>query len=526
MGVFVSGLLLASANVASLFLARALGRRREMATRLAIGAEGRQLVRQLLLKGLLLALAGGGLGLLLARASNTLLGSVGLPLTATVSWPLDLVLAPSLDLRVLCFALAATVLSALVLTLLPALEATRSDLAAMLRDLGAAASTGSSRGLRETLVALQVAVSVVLLAAAGVALRNLLHTTRVDAGFDPERAAFVTLSPDLLGYRMDDAEEPFARVRQRVSVLPGVRSAAFASHLPLTAAINFGNVRPEGGDPRARETLVDFAGVGSGYFETIRIPLVAGHPFTERDGPTAPRVVIVNETLAHRLWPGSTAIGRHLGDGTEVIGVVHDGKYRTLGERPRPFLYTASGRTGGGPGRWWLAQTAIRARSCPRSGTPFGSSTREYRSATRERSPERSPTRSSCRARRPACSGSSARSDCCSRRLGSSGHRLSRERTNPRDRSAPRPRRGSGGDLLRWLLHRGLAPVAAGLAVGVAVAVCAAWGLSGFFTEIWPIDLRALLVAVSLLALGAVIAGLVPVWLAANLDPASALRHE
>src|SRR5712691_4403428 len=280
MGVFVSGLLLASANVGSLFVARALGRRREMATRLAIGAERRQLVRQLLLEGLLLALAGGGFGLLLARASNTILARVGLPLTAAVSWPLDLVLAPSLDLRVLCFALAAAVLSAAVFALLPALEATRSDLAPMLRDLGATASTGSSRGLRATLVALQVAISVVLLAAAGVALRNLLDTTRIDAGFDPEGAAVVTLSPDLLGYRMEDAEALFSRVRQRVSELPGVRSAALASHLPLTAAINFGNVRPEGGDLRAREMPVDVASVGPGYFETMRIPLVAGRPFT------------------------------------------------------------------------------------------------------------------------------------------------------------------------------------------------------------------------------------------------------
>ena len=147
-GVFASGLLLASANVASLFLARALGRRREIATRLAIGAERRQLVRQLLLEGLLLALAGGGLGLRLARASNAVLGRVGLPLTTAVNWPLELVLAPSLDLRVLCFALAAAVLSAIVFALSPAVEATRSDLAAMLRDLGAAAATRGSHGLR------------------------------------------------------------------------------------------------------------------------------------------------------------------------------------------------------------------------------------------------------------------------------------------------------------------------------------------------------------------------------------------
>src|SRR5712691_5598315 len=503
MGAFVSGLLLASANVASLFLARALGRRREIATRLAIGAERRRLVRQLLLEGLLLALAGGGLGLLLARASNTVLARVGLPLTPAVSWPLDLVLAPSLDLRVLCFALAAAVLSAAVFALLPALEATRSDLAVMLRDLGAAASTGSSRGLRETLVATQVAVSVILLAAAGVSLRNLLDTTRVDAGFDPERAAVVTLSPDLLGYRIDDAEALFTRARERVSELPGVRSAALASHLPLTAASNFGNVRPEGGDPRAPETLVDFASVGPGYFETMRIPLIAGRPFSERDGPTAPRVVIVNETLAHRLWPDSSALGRRLGDGSEVIAVVRDGKYRTLGERPRPFLYTSLGQDRRG------TQTLVaRTEGDPRPLLPA------IRNAIRELDP-RVPVRNA-RTLAETVADALFLPRAAAGLLGFFGGLglllaavgilgviayLASART--REIGLRLALGASRGAILRWLLRRGLAPAVAGLAVGVAVTMSAAWGLSGFFTGIWPIDLHALLVAVSLLALGA-----------------------
>ncbi len=526
MGVFTSGFLLASANVASLFLARVLGRRREIATRLAIGAERRQLVRQLLLEGLLLALAGGGLGLLLARASNAVLGRVGLPLAAAVSWPLELVLAPSLDLRVLCFALAAAVLSAIVFALLPAVEATRSDLSAMLRDLGAAAATRRSHGLRETLVAVQVAVSVVLLAGAGVALRNLLDTTRVDAGFDSEGAAVVTLSPDLLGYRIDDAEGLFSRVRQRVSELPGVRAAAFTSHLPLTAAINFGSVRAEGGDPHARETLVDFASVGSGYFETMRIPLVAGRAFTDGDGPTAPRVVIVNETLAHRLWPDSGALGRHLGDGSEVIGVARDGKYRTLAERPRPFLYASLGQDRRG------TQTLVaRTEGDPRPLLPA------IRQAIRELDP-RVPV-SNPRTLAGTVADALFLPRATAGLLGLFGMLglllaavgilgviayLASART--REIGLRLALGASRGAILRWLLHRGLAPVVAGLAVGVAVAVSAAWGLSGFFTGIWPIDLRALVVAVSLLALAAGTAAFVPVWLATNLDPATALRHE
>jgi predicted permease len=526
MGTFASGLLLASANLASLFLARALGRRREIATRLAIGAERGQVVRQLMLEGLLLALAGGGLGLLLASASNAVLGRVGLPLTTSVSWPLELVLAPSLDLRVLCFAMAAAVLSAIVFALLPSIEATRSDLAAMLRDLGATAAARGSHGLRQTLVAVQVAVSVVLLAAAGVALRSLLDTTRVGAGFDPEGAAVVTLSPDLLGYRIDDAEALFSRVRQRVSGLPGVRSAALASHLPLTAAINFGSVRPEGGDARAREMPVDFASVGSGYFETMRIRLVAGRSFTERDGPTAPRVVIVNETLAYRLWPDAQVLGRHLDDGSEVVGVVRDGKYRTLAERPRPFLFTSLGQDRRG------TQTLVaRTEADPGPLLPA------IRQAIRDLDP-RVPV-SDPRALAATVDDALFLPRATAGLLGFFGllglllaavgilgviAHLASECT--REIGLRLALGASRGTILRWLLRRGLSPAAVGLAVGVGVAVGAAWGLSGFFTKIWPIDLHALLVAVSLLALAAITAAFVPAWLATRLDPASALRHE
>jgi hypothetical protein len=205
MGVFASGLLLASANVASLFRrALAAGEmRRASPSGRSGGSWSASSARRPLLA------LGGALGSCSPRLQRRARPR-RLPLTAAVSWPLELVLAPSLDLRVLCFALAAAVLSAIVFALLPAVEATRSDLAAMLRDLGAAAATRGSYGLRETLVAAQVAVSVVLLAAASVAARNLLDTTRVDAGFDPEGAAVVTLSPDLLGYRIDDAEELFS----------------------------------------------------------------------------------------------------------------------------------------------------------------------------------------------------------------------------------------------------------------------------------------------------------------------------
>ena len=316
------------------------------------------------------------------------------------------------------------------------------------------------------------------------------------------------------------------RVFEGVSAVNGVRSATLASHLPLTAAINFVNVRPQGGDPRAPETLVDFASVGPGYFETMRIPLIAGRPFSERDGPTMPRAVIINETLAHRLWPDSSALGRQLGEGSEVIGVVRDGKYRTLGERPRPFLYTSLGQDRRG------TQTLVaRTEGDPR---PLLSA---IRNAIRELDPRvpvsnartLTETVGDALFLRRAAAGLLGFFGALGLLLAAAGilgviAYLAGART--REIGLRLALGASRGAILRWLLRRGLAPVAAGLAVGVAVAGCVAWGLSGFFTGIWPIDLRALFVAVSLLALAAVAAGLVPAWLAANLDPVSALRHE
>ena len=271
---------------------------------------------------------------------------------------------------------------------------------------------------------------------------------------------------------------------------------------------------------------VDFASVGSGYLETMRIPLVAGRSFTERDGPTAPRVVIVNETLAYRLWPDSQVLGRHLADGSEVVGVVRDGKYRTLAERPRPFLYTSLGQDRRG------TQTLVaRTEGDPRPLLPA------IRQAIRELDP-RVPV-SNPRTLAETVDDALFLPRATAGLLGFFGvlglllaavgilgviAYLASART--REIGLRLALGASRGAILRWLLRRGLAPVGVGLAVGVAVAVSAARGLSGFFTEVWPIDLHALLVAVSLLALAAVTAAFVPAWLAARLDPASALRHE
>ncbi len=527
MGVFALALLLAAVNVATLFLAVALGRRREIATRLALGAGRGRLVRQLFLEGLCLALAGGAAGLLLAHGSNAWLGRVTLPSAAAVSWPLDLVLAPALDWRVAAFALASAVSTAVVFALLPALEATRADLAAMLREAGAVTG-GSRRPLRGTLVAAQVAISVVLLAAAGAAVGGLVRAARVDLGFDPERAVAVTLSPDLLGYQGERVEDYFTEVRERVAALPGVRSAALASHLPLTFALNIGHLAPAGGDAGPPETwpLVDSASVGAGYFETLGIPLLAGRTFRDSDGAGAPGVVVVNETLARRFWPGATAVGRRLHGGEEVVGVVRDGKYRTPGESPRPFLYlsllqsprgtrTLVARTAGDP-RPLLPAVGAAARSVdPR--VPAG----------RPRTLADTVGDALLLPRLTAgVFGFFGALGLLLAAVGVSGVVAYLAAARTREIGLRLALGAQRRAILGWLLSRGLSPVAAGLAVGLAAAVAAGRALAGLSTAFGPLDFGALLAAAALLALVALAAALVPARRAAGLDPGAALRHE
>ncbi len=530
-GVFGAGLLLAGTNLAGLFLARVLGRRREIATRLALGAGRGQLVRQLFLEGLLLAACGACLGLLLTAAANAWFQRIASPQAAAVSWPLALALAPAIDLRVLGFTIATALVSALVFALLPALEATRLDLAGILRELGAGRSTARSGGLQDTLVAAQVALSLVLLAGAAVAFERLLQYTRTDPGFRAERAAAVTLSPDLVGYGVDEAEQFYARLRDRVSEIPGVRATAFASHLPLSFAANWTDLglEPGGGKRARRRPLVDTASVGAGYFETLGIPLIAGRGFDDRDGPSGRRVVVVNETLAHLLWPGSTAVGRHawLRDTpVEVIGVAHDGKYRSLWESPRPFVYTCLAQD-----RRVTRTLVVRTAGDPRRMLPaIGAALR----ALDPRVPTSRPRLLSEAAAdalflpRAAAFvlGFFGALSLALASLGIAGVMACLSQARGHEIGVRAALGASRRTILIWLLRRGLGPVMLGLLVGSTLAAAGAWGLSRFVIGLETTPSRALLAAASLLAAAALAAAALPAWRASGLAPAAALRRE
>ncbi len=342
-------LLIACANVANLLLARASGRTREVAIRLSIGASRWRLVQQLLTESVTLSMAGGALGMALAYGLMRVAAGwrpEGLPVPLT----LDL----SMDARVVLFAVGLAVATGVIFGLAPAMQATRPDLVPALKDEGASGLRAHRRyGLRNVLVVVQVAVSLVLLAAAGLFVRSLQEAQFIEPGFESVRA--VVLSPILSLTEPDPAvrRQLTLAIADRLSALPGVERVALADRVPLGASVRTSNFLPEGMDADAdgRGIDIDTGTIAPGYFAAMSIPLVAGRDFSDGDAEGAPPVAVVSEAFARRFWPDQDPLGRMVRIPTragndpapplQVVGVARDTKVRTLGETPRPYVYRA-----------------------------------------------------------------------------------------------------------------------------------------------------------------------------------------
>ncbi len=369
-------LVVSSTNVAIMLLARSVSRRGEIATRLSLGASPRTIARQLLTESLLLSLAGGTLGLLVTVVSNRTLNALRLPI------PVDVALNLSVDYRVFGFTFAVAALTTLTFGLAPALEAARLDLVTVLRERGGSGSPRRrwwSRGL----VVTQVAGSFLLLVCSGLTLRSMASAHRIDPGFDRSGVVVATFAPHLQGYTRDRAEDFYDNLLRRVCDLNSVTSAAFTSHLPLTIEMHVEGIAA---DERLNEASedeweVDAARVGPGYFETMGIPLLQGRDFTVEDNERSACVAVVNGALAERLSSSGEAIGRRLrvlrtGHPCAVVGIVETGKYRTLGEPQRPFLYRALAQDREAPiGKAVTIQTGTRTLVVRTKGDPAGAMT-------------------------------------------------------------------------------------------------------------------------------------------------------
>ncbi len=335
-------LLIACANVSNLLVARATGRQKEIAVRLALGAGRLRLVRQLLVESLLLALAGGALGVAVAYWTDRAL----LLLAPNEQARLAFSLAP--DLRTLTFSLLVSFAAALLFGLLPALQVTRTDLASVMKEQAGSVAGGHGTKLRKTLVVVQVTLSLLLLIGSGLFIQSLYQLRQVNPGFRPTNLIRFKLDPMLSGYGQDRTKEFYQRLHQRLLGLPGVETAALAL-VPIMEGDEWDStVTVEGYRARDGEDMnPHFNAVSPHYFKTLGIPLRAGRDIDERDRKGAPRVVMVNETFAKRYFQNRSPLGYHIGFGAgpqvkldmEIIGVVADTKYEDLRQEvPRQVL--------------------------------------------------------------------------------------------------------------------------------------------------------------------------------------------
>ena len=340
MGMVGLLLLIACANVANLLMARASGRQREVSIRLAMGASRLQLIRQLLTESLVLAVGGGLLGLLVADWTGGGLLNF-LPDDPSVHG-----LTSHPDTRVFLFALALSVITGLLFGLAPAIQGTHAELAATLKDQasGVVGGFGHLR-FRKGLVVTQVALSLVLLIAAGLFTRSLYNVKNIDVGMRTDHLIQFTIQPSLNGYSQARMLALFERLRDDISKFPGVRAVSMAEEPVLAGDVEAGTIKVEGYHAKDDEDIVVSENyVGPGYLATMGIPLLAGRDFTKADGPGAPRVAVINQKLADHFFGKENPLGRRIGfgrgnDQMEIVGLVKNGKTSDPKEKQREFVY-------------------------------------------------------------------------------------------------------------------------------------------------------------------------------------------
>ncbi|HEY7388971.1 MAG TPA: ABC transporter permease [Bryobacteraceae bacterium] len=366
LGAVLLVLLIAAANVANLLLSRAASRQKEIAIRLSVGANRERLLRQLLTESAVLSVAGGVAGLLIARVALRLMGSL----------PPDLLPVSDIkiDITVLLFALGITIASALLFGMMPAWQASRTDLSTVLKEGGRTGSGGARLRLRNWLVAGELALATVLLSGAGLLLQSLLHLQHVRLGFRPQNLLTFEITPQAGRYDTVPKRTTFYRdLVERLASIPGVRGAAVSTCVPFgnglqsrTPAAPVGASLLEPG----QSIPIDWRSVSPAYFRTMEIPLLRGRLFTDGDTDTAPNVMIISQGTAKRIWGTEDPLGhvlRIVGSGREytIIGVVADVRNTALNAEPYPTMYySANAMT------WPTMDVVLRTSGDPLSAVP------------------------------------------------------------------------------------------------------------------------------------------------------------
>lgn len=519
-------LALACSNVANLLLTRASRRRREIAVRLAIGAGRGRLIRQLLTEAVVLAVAGGVVGVFLTTLVTGYFASGRIPL------PVQVRVDFGLDIRVLLFAVVASVGTGVLFGLVPALQASNPNLVATLKGEAGEGGVRLRRlGFKNVFVVVQITGAMVLLVGTGLFLRSLQAAQTVDLGLDPDGVAVFTVDLPEGRYSEETGRQFYRRILERVEQLPGVDGVALGASIPLTGGGSRRSVGVKGYEPAPGEDMEFFFNVvGAGYFRMARIPILQGREFRESDTETAPPVVIVNEAFAERFWPGENPIGRQIalsGSRTaDVVGLARDGKYRTLTEEPQlhfwmPFEQNYRGRvyvhvrTSGEPRR--IFPSLIREVGALDRALPVLSPTTM-----------RSMTDTATFAQRLVATvlgfaGGLALFLAAIGIYGVMAYAVS-QRTHEvgiRVALGAMPQH-----VVRLVVRDGLVLAGIGMAVGLLIVFGVTRLLSALLFGVDPMDPLSLGIAVLVLGSVAILASLVPALRAARVDPVDAFRHE
>jgi predicted permease len=524
-------LLLACLNVANLLLVRASGRQREMAVRAAVGGGRRRLIRQLLTESLLLALLGCGAGIALGLIASRWLSSINLMIS------LPFVLDFRFDWRIFAYAFGATLLTAIIVGIAPALRATRGNVNNLLHENARTTTAGHQR-TRGVLVVAQVGGSLMLLIVAGLFVRSLQNVEHANLGFDPKQVLNFSVNAHQTGYNAAQSQELLKNLLPRVRSLPGVEAASLAAIVPLGPTVIGMDVKIDGYQPPEGESAphLHYNAVSSQYFETMRIPLLRGRGFLDSDGPTSPYVAVINEVMADKYWHGEDPLGRHFVDtddpkhSIEVVGVVKNSRYGDLYGPYWPYIYVPLAQH-------YDYQLPVTLQL--RTKLPLATMNREVVDAVHSLAPalpvfgvqtmtEAVGGPNGLQLFRIGAALASA--------LGLLGLALAvvgvygvvsygaSQRTHEigiRLALGAQP-----GDVLKMILGQGFVVVGTGLVVGVLAAAAVARLVGNFIVGVSPLGVITYISAVVILALIALAACYIPARRAMKVDPMVALRYE
>lgn len=534
MGMTSLILAIACANLANLLLSRATARRREIAVRLSLGAGRWRIMRQLLTESVLLALLGGLMGLFVTAFGIRFLTS----LLGAGQGQEDLTLHAGIDNRILLFAIFVSIITGVVFGLAPALQATKLDVTPALKESRASATHtrrfGLPFGLSHVLLTGQIALSLLLVIAAGLFVRTLGKLHSVSIGFNTQKLLLFNLDAERAGYERRSAIF-YETLRQQFAILPGVRAATMTD-IPLVAGPQSSTGISILGVPASTERRLgtNVAVVGPGFFNTMQIPILIGRPIGEQDTANAPRVVVVNAVFAKKFFPGRSSIGQHFKfDNTrevQIVGVARNSLYSSLKKEIPPVAYIPWAQP---PPGWLIGGMYYEIRTV---GDPLllSNTIRQivhqvnpllpvadlatqahYIDATL--APERTFA-DLC-----TCFGLLALLIACVGFYGTMAYAVARRTNEIGIRIALGAQRGS----VIWLVQREVLVLSlTGLAIGLSVAWETARLVASFLFGVRPNDLVVFGVSAAILMTCTLAAGYAPAWRASRIDPMEALRHE